>query len=574
MSSGPRTKDRPSGLGRYVPIVDWLPNYERSWFKGDLIAGISVWALVVPTSLGYASISGVPVQYGLYAAAAGLTGFALFTTSRQVTAGPGSSTSAVLGAGVLAVAASGSDEAVVLAASIVFVAGGLFVIMYLLKLGWISDFLSAAVLTGFTFGVAFNVAAGQLFKITGTGKAGDNTWQKLWSWIESLPDANTTTLVVGVAALTITFGLKLAAPKVPAALVAVIFGITATKIFDLAERGVALIGDVPRGLPGITLPSGQFIADNWATIIGTALGLVLVGFSVTTAAVRNFAAKYDYRISIDQELLALGMSNVFSSLFQGVFGNGSLSRSPVADENGAHTQLYNLVQAALVVLTLLFLAPLFSSLPDAVLGAIVIEAVVMGMMNVPEMKRLLHVKPVEFWTAIAALVGVMTFGTLWGVLIGAILSIIWLVAISSNPQIPELGRKRGTQVFYDLETHPDVETYSGLIILRFDGGLFFVSAGSLGDRIREARLEMGPELNGVIISMEGVDFIDTEGADLIKKIAQAGIDKSVDVHLARPKPEVLKVLELDGVLEVLGADHIHPDIASAVAMHLKTHPQV
>ena len=162
--------------------------------------------------------------------------------------------------------------------------------MYLLKMGWISDFLSAAVLTGFTFGVAFNVAAGQVFKITGTEKAGDNTWQKLWEWIQSIPDANTATVVVGGIALAITFGLKFVAPRVPAALIAVAFGIAATKLFDLADRGVALIGDVPRGLPSITLPTIQFIFDNWTTIIGTAIGLVLVGFSVSTAAVRNFAA--------------------------------------------------------------------------------------------------------------------------------------------------------------------------------------------------------------------------------------------------------------------------------------------
>ncbi len=570
MSKGSKAKDQ-SRLGRFMPIVDWLPAYDRSWLRGDLLAGISVWALAVPTALGYASISGVPVQYGLYASAIGLAGYAIFTTSRHVTAGPGSSTSAVLGAGVLAVAASGSDEAVVLAASIVFVAGLLFLAMYLFKMGWISDFLSAAVLTGFTFGVAFNVAAGQIFKITGTEKAGDNTWQKLWQWILSIPDANTATVVVGVIALAITFGLKFVAPRVPAALIAVAFGIAATKIFDLADRGVELIGDVPRGMPNITLPSAQFIFDNWTTIIGTAIGLVLVGFSVSTAAVRNFATKHDYRISIDQELFALGMSNVMSSFFQGIFGNGSLSRSPVADENGARTQLYNLIQSALVILTLLFLAPLFSSLPDAVLGAVVIEAVVMGMMDVPEMTRLLHVKPVEFWTAIAALLGVMTFGTLWGVLIGAILSIIWLVAISSNPQIPELGRKPGTQAFYDIANHPDGETYPGLLILRFDGGLFFVSAGSLGDRIREARIEADEELSGVIISMEGVNFIDTEGADLLRKIALAGIEKNVDVHLARVKPEIIEVMERDGVIEALGPGHIHPDIASAVDMHLAKH---
>ena len=181
--------DAPTGLARIMPILHWLPNYKKAWLKGDLIAGLSVWALMVPTSLGYATISGVPVQYGLYAAAAGLIGFALFTTSKQVTQGPSSSTAAVLGAAVLAVASSGSDEAIQLAASIVFVAGVLFVIMYLLNMGWISDFLAASVLTGFTFGVGINVAAGELFKITGTESGGSNTWGRLWTRVTDLSDA-------------------------------------------------------------------------------------------------------------------------------------------------------------------------------------------------------------------------------------------------------------------------------------------------------------------------------------------------------------------------------------------------
>ena len=244
--TAPAKTDEPHGLSRVLPILSWLPNYDRSWLKGDVIAGLSVWALMVPTSLGYAAISGVPVQYGLYAAAAGLIAFALFTTSKQVTTGPSSSTAAVLGAAVLAIASAGSDEAVAVAAATVFVAGLLFIIMYLLKMGWISEFLSASVLTGFTFGVAINVAAGELFKITGTEKAGSNTWQKLWNWIIELPESSIPTLVVGVLALVLVFGIKIFAPKVPGALVAVILGIGATAVFGLGEMGVELIAEVPR----------------------------------------------------------------------------------------------------------------------------------------------------------------------------------------------------------------------------------------------------------------------------------------------------------------------------------------
>ena len=243
-----------AGLARFLPIVSWLPKYNRAWLRNDIIAGLSVWALMVPTSLGYAAISGVPVQYGLYAAAIGLIAFALFTTSKQVTQGPSSSTAAVLGAAVLAVASAGSAEAVATASAIVFVAGLLFIIMYLFKMGWISEFLSASVLTGFTFGVALNVAAGELFKITGTESTGANTWGKLLGWVTGLPETSIPTLVVGILALVLVFGIKLFAPKVPGALVAVVLGIAATALFNLGDLGVELIAEVPRGLPSFSLP--------------------------------------------------------------------------------------------------------------------------------------------------------------------------------------------------------------------------------------------------------------------------------------------------------------------------------
>jgi len=561
-----------AGIRGILPILQWLPNYDRAWLKTDLIAGLSVWALMVPTSLGYAAISGVPVQYGLYAAAVGLIAFALFTTSRQVTQGPSSSTAAVLGAAVLAVTSAGSDEAVAIAAAIVLVTGLLYIIMYVLKMGWISEFLSSSVLTGFTFGVAINVAVGELFKITGTQSAGSNTWTKLWAWIASLPETSFPTLIVGILALAVVFGIKLFIPKIPGALVTVVLGIGATMLFNLGNLGVVLIAEVPRGLPSFTLPDLRFILDNLFMIVGGAVSLLLIGFSVTTAAVREYANKHNYRIDINQELLAQGMSNVTSGLFQGIFNNGSLSKSPVNDQAGAKSQVSNLAQALLILLTLILLAPLFSNLPEAALGAVIIEAVLMGMIDIAEMKRIYKVKRFEFWISVAAILGVLTFGILQGVAIGVGLSIFWLVAVSALPNIPELGRKIGTLDFFELDANPDAQTFPGLSILRFDGGLFFVNADALGDRIRDVRVHSKKELNGVIISMTGVNFIDTEGADMLRKIAQAGQEINADLHLARVKPWVRSILQQDGVIDIIGADHIHDSVASAVTMHLEKFP--
>ncbi len=563
---------QPGASRRLLPILTWLPAYQRSWLRGDVIAGLSVWALMVPTSLGYATLAGLPVQNGLYAAAAGMIAFALFTTSKQLVQGPGSSTAPVIGAAVVSFAAAGSEDAVAMATAITLVAGLLYVVMWVLKMGWISEFLSAAVLSGFVFGVAINVVSGELFKITGTESSGSNSWQKLWNWLMSLPDANRTTVVVGVLSLILLFGIQILAPRIPAALVAVVLGIAATVVFDLGDDGVELIAEVPRGLPTVSLPSLQFILDNASLIVGAAVGLLLIGFSVSTAGVREYASKHNYRVDVNQELLAQGMSNVSSSIFQGFFNNGSLSKSPVNDGAGAKSQVASLAQAGFIILTLLFLAPIFSKLPEAVLGAVIIEAVTMGMMDVGEMKRLFRVKRYEFGAALAALLGVLTFGILQGVLIGVGISMIWLVAVSALPYIPELGRKPGTQAFHDLAAHPDCETIPGLKVLRFDGGLFFVNADALADRLRQIRVESPTGLDGVVLSMEGVNFLDTEGADALKAIAQAGSDTGIDLYLARLKPQVIEVLERDGFFDLVGSDHVREDIHAAVELHKTLHP--
>jgi high affinity sulfate transporter 1 len=478
----------------------------------------------------------------------------------------------VVGATVLAIAAAGSDEAVAIAAAIAMVAGLIYVVMYLLKLGWISEFLSASVLTGFTFGIGINVVAGELFKITGVQSSGSNTWQELWAWVTTLPQLNVATLVVGVSALVLIFGMKMLAPKVPGALLTVALAIAATYFLNLGNMGVELIGDVPRGLPKIVVPNIGLIFNNLALILGASVGLILIGFSVSTAAVREYANKYNYRVDINQELLAQGMANISSSFVQGFFENASLSKSPINDQAGARSQVSNLAQAVSIILTLVFFAPLFSYLPEAVLGAVIIEAMVMGVMDVPEMKRLFRVKRFDFYGALAALLGVLTFGILPGVAIGVALSFIWLVAVSAVPTIPELGRKPDSDAFYDIEQHPDGQTYPGLSILRFDGGLVFVNADALTDRMRDIYVRANSTLSGIILSMEGVDYIDADGADALKKIANAGKSANVAVYLARVKSQVIDVLNRDGVVDLIGADHIHDDIAAAVEMHLRKHP--
>jgi SulP family sulfate permease len=559
----------PSGLAHYLPIIGWLSTYDRSWLRLDLIAGLTVAALVIPKSLGYAGIAQVPIQNGLYAAAAGAIIYAIFGTCKQIATGPSSALAAVAaGAVVTAGVAASSDEAVALVAAITFVTGLLFLILAVFRMGWISQFLSKAVITGFLFGSAIEVVVGELSKLTGTSIEGGNSWQKLLSWVQSLPETDMATLVLGIVALAIILGLRFTIPKIPGALVLVVFGLLASIIFNLGDMGIALVGEVPRGLPSIALPSLQFIIENIATIGAAAVGLLLIGFSQSAGDAREFASRHKYRVDINQESVAQGMANVGSGLVQGIPVSTSLSASSLNDSAGAKTPIASLTTGVIIILTLILLAPLFSFLPKAVLAAIIIDAVVFGMMDVKEMRRLRHVARVDFWIAIAAIFGVLGAGVLAGVIIGIVLSIGWLIYVSAEPSMPELGRKPNTQVFRSVEEYPDSETYPGLLVLRFDSGLFFASADALEDRIRELALQADPPLQTVVIDFEGINFIDSQGSAKVDELVGLANNYSISLRLTRVKAEVMAMLKRDGVIDKLGEDHIYGNVYEAAADQL------
>jgi high affinity sulfate transporter 1 len=559
-----RVEEAPRGVAGLLPILQWAPHYKREWLRLDLVAGLAVAALVVPKSLGYAGIAGVPIQHGLFAAAAGAILYALFGTAKQISTGPSSALAAVAGSAVLLGGVSG-DDAVTLVASITVLTGVLFLLLAVFKMGWISQFLSKAVITGFLFGAAIEVVVGELPKLTGTSIEGSNSWAKMYSWIQTLGDTNGATVLVGLVSLVVIVGIRFSKTSIPGALVLVVGGLVASVALGFEEDGIALVGDVPRGLGGIVLPDLQFIIDNINVIGPSALGLLLIGFSQTAGDAREFASKHRYRIDINQESVAQGMANLGSGLFQGIPVSTSLSASSLNDESGAKTSVASLTTGVLILLTLIFLAPLFSDLPKPVLAALIIDAVVFGMMNVAEMKRLYRVARTDFWIAIAAILGVLGAGVLAGVIIGVVLSIGWLVYVSATPHMPVLGRKSGTQVFRSTEEFPDSETYPGLLVIRFDAGLHFGSSEALEDRLRELADDADPPFHTAVINFEGINFIDSQGSASISEIVELGEARGVEVRLTRVKPHVYRLLERDGVIEQLGADKVYGNVYEAVA---------
>jgi sulfate permease, SulP family len=549
---------------RLLPIVGWLPRYERRWLRGDVAAGIAVTALIVPKNLGYAGIAGVPLQNGLYAAAAGALIYALFCTSRQISTGPSSSLAAVAGGAVL-VTGLGGAQAAQLVAAITLLTGLLFLVLAALKLGWIAQFLSKAVVTGFLAGAAVDVVIGELPKLTGTSSEGDSAWRELGSWARTLGDIHWATLLVGVVALVVILALRFAVPAIPGALVLVVGGLLASALFNLGDHGVALVGAVPRGLPAPMLPDYDIVRHNLSVIVIASLALLLIGFSQTAGDARAFATRHRYRIDVDQESVAQGMANVGAGVFQGMPVSTSLSASSLNESAGARTPVASLVTGALVLATLIVLAPLFSQLPKAVLAAIIIDAVVFGMIDIPELRRLYRVTRFDFWIAVAAILGVLSAGVLAGVVIGIVLSLGWLIHVATKPPMPLLGREHDTQVFRDIQENPDDESIEGIAVLRLDGGLFFATAEALENRIRAL---VDDKVRALVLDLEGVNFVDSQGSAKLAEIHEFLAADEVGFHIARAKPQVLAVLRADGVYDLIGSDHIHGNVHRAVEAEL------
>ena len=550
-----------------MPIADWIGSYQREWLRRDLIAGVIVTALIVPKNLGYAGIAGIPLQNGLYAAAAGAVLYAIFGTCRQISMGPSSGLAAVAAAAVLAAGISGEQDVATFVAGITLVSGLLFVLLAVFRMGWIAQFLSRAVVTGFLFGAAIDVVIGELPKLTGTDVSGDNSFQELRSWLGSVAETSGSTLVVGAVALIVVFGLRRVAPRVPGALVLVVGGLLASWMLDLEGRGVAVVGTVPRGLPTFDVPDVGLMWDHVVVVVLAAVAVTLIGFSQTAGDARAFAAKHHYQVDINQESVAQAMANTGAGLLQGMPVSTSLSASSLNDRSGARTGLASLTSGVMVLLTLLVLAPLFSDLPKPVLAALIIEAVVMGMMDLPEMRRLFRVQRFDFWVAIAALVSTLAFGVLAGVVIGIGLSLLWLVRVATHPGISFLGRQPGTQVFRELGEHPEDEQIPGVVIIRLDGGLFFATSDTLEDRLRQV-IHTTPDLTGIVLDCEGINFVDSQGAAKLMEMVELAEESGITMRLARLKASVRPTLKRDGVFARFGPDRIHGNVFRAVEAQL------
>jgi len=565
-----KTTRRPNGITRWVPILTWLPGYDRSWLRLDIIAGLTLWGLVVPEAMAYAGIAGLPPQAGLYTLLAALLVYALLGTSRHLVVQATSATAALLASAVAAAlvataAANASDPETyqAYASAFVLVTGIVFLVAGLARLGFITQFLSKPVMDGFVVGLAIFVAVGQLNKLFGVAKPEGNTVEKFLGIIKELPQANWVTFGIGAIALALLFLLPRWNNKIPAGLVVLFGAIGLSAALDLhGKYGVEIVGALPQGLPSLSLPRAPFV--TYLAMVLPAMGVLLVAYSEALGVAHEFAEKHGYEVNADQELNAHALANLVSALFGGMLAGGSMSASAVKEGAGARTQVTNLVTWVVTIITVLFLTPLFTTLPEAVLAALIIHAV-WHIIASRKLQKIRLASRVEFWFGALALAGVLLIDVLQGMLIGVAASLVFVIYKTSRPYVASLGRVPGVPGAYsDLNRHPEAKPVPGVLIVRLDAQLYYANALIVKDRVKAMIDEMASPPRAVVFDSSSWDQIDVTSTDVIKGLVKELHGNGIDVYLAEAHAPVLEHARKTGLVESIGEEAVFATVDLAV----------
>ena len=553
---------RPPLLHRLVPITTWLSGYDyRRLLRFDVIAGVTVWGLLVPEMIAYSGLAGLPPQAGLYTLLATLAAYAVFGTSRHVVVA-GTSAAAVLLASTVGDLALNHDDYLANSAALVLFVGGLFLLAGVCRLGFIAQFLSRPVVAGFVFGLAIFVTVKQLPKLLGIEGGEGDTLRQLAHVITHLGDTSGATLAVGACALVLLFGVERFVPKVPGGLVALVAGIVISGALDLASHGVAIVGKVPSGLPSVGVPDVP--SENIPALMAAAAGMLLVIYSESLGAAQNFATKYDYEIDPNQELIALGVANAGSGFVGGLAAGGSLSQSAVNEGAGAKSEASSLVAALLMVVTVLVLMPVFKNLPEAVLAALIIHAV-SHLWKVKEFRRYYTERRIEALLGIATLLGVITIDVLPGLVIGVVSMLLLVVYNASRPHIGVLARVPGRPgAFGDVDRHPDYERIPGLLVLRLESPLFYANAAQVRDRVKYLVGVSNPLPRAVVLEAGATVDLDITSAEALEQLVTQLRAADIDFALADIRQPMIRQLQRTGLLKVVREDKVFRTVDEAV----------
>ncbi len=532
------------------PPLQWLPTYRRPWLASDIIAGVTLAAYAIPVSLAYASLAGLPPQHGIFCYVLGGLLYAMFGTSRQLAIGPTSAISMLVGTTVAGMAGDDTARWIAIASLTALVVAGISLLAWLLRLSVLVSFISETVLLGFKAGAALTIALTQLPKLFGVPGGGGDFLERLWLLTGQLPSTNLVVLSFGLTACGLLFLGERKFPGWPVALAVVVLSIVVMSTGSLGERGVKVLGELPRGLPNLSTPSLQL--RDVDGVIPLAAACFLLAYIEGVSAARTLAQSHGYEINPRQELLALGAANLAAAFGQGFPVAGGLSQSAVNDKAGAKTPLAVLFASITLALCLLFLTNLLHDLPSVVLASIVLVAV-SGLINVSEIRRLRHVSRFEYRIALVALVGVLLLGILKGVLMAAVASMLMLISHAAQPHVAFLGRIPGTKRFSDLRRHPDNETVSGLLLFRVEASLMYFNVEYVRQTVWERFSAAAEPIRLVVCDLSTSPYVDAAGARMLCALHRDLASLGVHFRLAEAHAAVRDILRAEGLEERVGA---------------------
>ncbi|MFG2957645.1 SulP family inorganic anion transporter [Streptomyces sp. NPDC048291] len=556
----------PPGWHRLVPGLVPLLGYRRAWLKGDLLAGVTVAAYLVPQVMAYAGVAGLPPVAGLWAILPALALYTVFGSSRLLSVGP-ESTTALMTATVVAPLATGDpDRYAALAAGLAATVGLLCVVARAVRLGFLADLLSRPVLIGYLAGVALIMVVDQLPKLTGVPGTGTEFFPQLWSFLTRLGEAHAATVVLSAAALLLLFVVTRYFPALPGPLLTVVLGTAAVVAFDLDDRyGIKVIGTVPAGLPGLAVPD----PTELPRLVLPAIGVLLVAYTDFILTARAFAGRGPDEgpgLDADQEFLALGAANLGASALHGFPVSSSASRTALATSAGARSQAYSLVAGALVLAVLLFLSPLLTRTPAAVLGALVVYAAT-RMTDLAGFRRLAAFRRRELLLALGCLAGVLALDILYGVLVAVGLSVAELLTRVARPHDAVEGLVPGVAGMHDIDDYPTARTIPGLLVYRYDSPLFFANAENFHRRALAAVDQQTAPVRWFVLNMEANVEVDITALDAVDALRRELIARDVEFALARVKQDLLDSLEAYGLADAVGHDRVFPTLPTAVTAY-------
>lgn len=558
-------------IKEFLPITDWLPKYNKDLFKGDLAAGLTVGVMLIPQGMAYALIAGLPPIYGLYASTIPIILYSIFGTSRQLAVGPVAMVSLLTAAGIGALAPeAGSAIYIGLAIALTLFVGVIQLLLGVFKLGFLVNFLSHPVISGFTSAAALIIGLSQLKHLLGINIEGSHHIHEIiLAAIQKFDIGQWPTILLSLGGIAVIIGIKKINKAIPGTLVAVIVGIIAVWALDLNQMGVKIVGEVPSGLPKFAIPALDMASISELLII--ALTISLVSFMESIAVAKAIQARHkNYQVIPNQELIALGVANIGGAFFQSFPVTGGFSRTAVNDQAGANTGMAGIISALLIVITLLFLTPLFYYLPKAILASVIMVAV-FGLIDIKEATHLWKSNRTDFWMLIVTFLGTLTLGIEQGIGLGVVLSLVMVIFRTTRPHFAELGKVPGTHFYRNVERFQNLQQRDEILIMRFDAQLYFANINYFKDNLYALSKKKCDALKLIIIDCEAMNNMDSSAVHAIDDLMDDYNSRGIEVVFSGVKGPVRDALEKGHLTGKIGEDHFFMSIQEAVDYHDQKH---